>query len=303
MTDPSSDNLRSWVRPELTVLLDELFEGVYIVDRKLTIVFWNRGAEQISGYPRSRMLGLECTQGPLRTEDESGCRLCEGRCPATLAMETRQGQSAVVYLHTAGGELVPVETHVRPLQDGEGGIIGAIEVFRVIRHWKALEQLSREKDQLLGVLAHDLRNPLTVILASARLLEKTADASQLDLIEPILRKARYAFELVNGLLDAKTLESGAVTIHWTEVDLEHILRESLANFSHLAAEKRIRLELSSSGPLPRLRLDPVRLEEVLNNLLSNAVKYSGPDTRVLVGAALRSGGVELKVRDQGVGIP
>jgi PAS domain S-box-containing protein len=303
MPEPTSSRLRAWVRPELTVLLDELFDGVYIVDRKRTIVFWNQGAERISGYPRSAVLGVDCAHGPLRHEDEEGCRLCEGRCPAHDAMEANQARTAVVYLHAADGQRLPVEAHIRPLQDGEGKVIGAIEVFHDIRHWKEMERLSREKDLLMGVLAHDLRNPLTIILTFARLLQRQVDPSQLDLVDPIVRKARYAFELVDSLLDAKALESETVTLKLAETDPAPILRESLINYSRIAAEKRVRLELALGGTLPRLQLDPVRFEEVLNNLVSNAVKYSHPDTRVEIGAVLREGGVEITVRDQGPGIP
>jgi PAS domain S-box-containing protein len=282
--------------------LDELFDGVYVVNRERRIVFWNKGAEAISGYSRAAMLNLLCSHGPLQHADDQGCRLCEERCPASRAMDQGEPLSEIVYLHRADGAVVPVETHIRPLRDAQGQVIGALEVFRDISQWKKIEALALEKDRLMGVLAHDIRNPLTVIQAFAALLQRNPDPSVRELVEPILRKTKLAWALVDDLLDAQTIENGTVHLNIQDVDVKVVLQEALSNYLGQAHEKQIELSLLALSPNVRLYSDPIRLEEMFNNLISNAIHYSPPQTKVTVQLQAYAKGVEVKVSDQGLGI-
>lgn len=283
-------------------LLDELFDGVYIVDRKHTVLFWNTGAEQLTGYKRETIVGLQCPDTPLRHEDESGCPLCQELCPARKAMASGEPVTAVVYAYCADGRKVPMETHIRPLTDPDGGVVGAIEVFRDVSQWKKVEQLSREKDQLLGTLTHDIRNPLTVIQTYALLLHRVTPKQMPGVAQAMVRKTKYALALVNNLLDAKNIENGTVTLNIQDLDLEAALRDCLANFNATAADRDLTLALTVETPGLRLPMDPVRFEEIFNNLISNALKYSPRGTRVEVTLAADDAEVRIAVRDQGVGI-
>lgn len=282
--------------------LDELFDGVYIVNRERRIVFWNQGAEAISGHSRATMLNQFCYQGPLQHADDQGCRLCTERCPASRAMDSGQPLSEVVYLQRSDGTSLPVETHIRPLRDAQGQVSGALEVFRDISQWKKIEALALEKDRLMGVLAHDIRNPLTVIQAFAALLQRNADPSVQELVAPILRKTKLAWALVDDLLDAQTIENGSVHLNIQDVDMKTVLQEALSNYLGQAHEKHIELSLEAATPDIRLYSDPIRLEEMFNNLISNAIHYSPPHTRVTVRLQAYAKGVEVKVSDQGLGI-
>lgn len=292
----------AWLRNSGVEWLDELFDGVYIVDRERRIVFWNRGAEAVSGYTRAQMLGRFCHDGPLRHEVESGCLLCDRNCPASRAMESGQPLAEVVYLQRADGNKIPVETHVRPLRNTEGQVTGALEVFRDISQWKKMEALSLEKDRLMGVLAHDIRNPLTVIQAFAALLYRREDPAVRELVAPILRKTKLAWALVDDILDAQTIENGSVHMAIQDVEVQAVLRESMANYLGPAQDKQIELVLTAETPNIRLYSDPTRLEEIFNNLISNAIHYSPPQTRVTVRLGTYGQGVEIKVSDQGLGI-
>jgi PAS domain S-box-containing protein len=289
--------------PEIqTALLDELFDGVYILDRARKIVFWNRGAELISGYSRSRMLGRFCYEGPLQHEDFKNCRLCQGNCIAQRAMDEGIPIKEVVYLHHAEGFLIPVETHVRPLRDITGKVAYAIEIFRDISHWKKVEELSIEKDRLMGILAHDIRNPLTVIQSYAFLLNKNPDARIKSFVEPILRKAKLASSLVDDLLNAQAIENGTVHLTIQDVDVESVLKESISNFSGPAEEKQIRLNLHVETPNVHMCSDPHRLEEIFNNLISNAIHYSPRNTMINLVLRADDTAVDITIEDQGVGI-
>lgn len=116
----------------LASVLDSLFDGVYIVDRKRLILFWNEGAERITGYSRREVIGRSCSDDILNHIDENGEMLCRGRCPLLRTLQTGEEITARVYPKHASGRRFPVETNIAPLRDADGNIIAAIEVFRDI---------------------------------------------------------------------------------------------------------------------------------------------------------------------------
>ncbi len=285
-----------------TSLLDELFDGVYIIDRERKILFWNSGAETISGYNRSQMVGLFCHEGPLKHKDESDCYLCEKQCPAFLAMEHDRPETAVVYMHTAQDADIPVETHIKPLKNNEGQIVGAIEIFRDITYWKDVEKLSQEKSRLMGILAHDMRNPLSVVHSYAAILQHYEDGQVQYIGETLRRRVKYALALIDDLLDAQAIEQGEVGLHVEEVDVNGLLQMVAANFVELAREKDIELVFTPAAGAVMLTIDPIRLEEVINNLLSNAIHYSHRRTQVILAVESTVQGVAVSVKDHGLGI-
>ncbi len=110
-------------------LLDRMSDGVYLVDRRRTIRFWNRACEQITGYAPGEVVGHRCFEDILRHIDEDGRRLCFGFCPLACTMRDGTPREARVWLHHKLGHRVPVRVGVNPIRDREGTIIGAIETF------------------------------------------------------------------------------------------------------------------------------------------------------------------------------
>ena len=119
---------------ELALLLDSLYDAVYIVDRERVILYWNHAAEQITGFSAAEVLGHSCKDGILNHIDENGKLLCYEGCPLLYAMETAGNTSAKVYPCHKQGHRFPVETHVTSILDEEGTAVAAIEVFRDITH-------------------------------------------------------------------------------------------------------------------------------------------------------------------------
>lgn len=284
-------------------LLDALFDGVYVMDRSRKILLWNSGAERITGYARDHLVGMTCLLGPLHHESEDGCFLCEEEtCPALAAIKTGKPVEAVVYALCADGVKRPMETHIQPLIGEQGEIIGAIEIFRDISNWKRVEALSEDKDRMMGMLSHDIRNPLTVIMAYSILLAADPDEKLNELGKIMERKSRYALALVNNLLDAQAIESGSIVMPLQRVNLALALRESVANFAPSAEVRHIRLEVSCSRDDLHLSTDPIRFEEIMNNLISNALKFSPDGSAVRIAASDVNGNIEIAVSDSGPGI-
>lgn len=110
-------------------LLDNLYDGVYYVDRQRRITFWNKAAENITGYSREEVLGQKCSDNLLRHVDDQGVSLCLGSCPLAHTIKDGNSRSASVYLHHKGGHRLPVSVRVTPIRNNTGRIIGAVEVF------------------------------------------------------------------------------------------------------------------------------------------------------------------------------
>lgn len=110
-------------------LLDDLYDGVYFVDRHRRITYWNRGAERLSGYASAEMLGRYCWHNRLRHMDERGQSLCWGHCPLAATLMDGLPREAEVYLHHKSGHRVPVLVRVTPIREATGAIAGAVEVF------------------------------------------------------------------------------------------------------------------------------------------------------------------------------
>jgi len=108
---------------------DSISEGVYRLDAERRVVFWNRAAERITGYPESEILGKRCMDNLLRHVDGSGCELCLGGCPVSAAMKDRRPREAEVYLHHKDGHRVQVSVKVIPLLGRGDEPTGAIEIF------------------------------------------------------------------------------------------------------------------------------------------------------------------------------
>ena len=110
-------------------VLDQLHEGVYLVDRDRNILYWNAGAERISGYAPDEVIGSSCADNILVHVDDTGRSLCLNACPLKQAMDDCQPQEAEVFLHHKQGHRVPVMVRTAPLKDASGRVIGGIETF------------------------------------------------------------------------------------------------------------------------------------------------------------------------------
>ena len=111
-------------------IVDDLPVGVYMVDHAVRITYWNRGAEQISGYGRDEVMGTRCADALLTHLDEHGRPLCNTElCPAAQAIQHGASYEGQLYLQHREGHRVPVRTSVTPIRGPKGEITGVVEVF------------------------------------------------------------------------------------------------------------------------------------------------------------------------------
>lgn len=173
---------------------------------------------------------------------------------------------------------------------------------QIERSRRQIESISAEKDELLGIAAHDLRSPLTVILGAVESLQTQATEENQELIQMIMDSSESMLDLLNSTLDVEKIKNGRVSIERQRQNLLPVLEKSLKNYSLAAQSKHVGIEYEKRVDDVPVLIDAIRMEEVFNNLISNAIKYSHPETTVTVSTAISDGHIQVSVSDKGVGI-
>jgi signal transduction histidine kinase len=178
--------------------------------------------------------------------------------------------------------------------------------LRLSRNRAALKRADRAKEEMLAMLAHELRNPLGTISNALQVLRLTGDedGTRQRAIEAAERQVLHQAILIDDLLEASRVTRGEVELHCEELDLTELVRETVDGYreSLRSAGLSLRVDLPKE-PLP-VRGDRLRLSQALSNLLGNAVKFNAPGGHVAVRLAAGDRGkrAELSVRDDGEGI-
>ena len=130
------------------VLLDTLFEGVYVVDRDRRIIYWSPGAEALTGYAAQETVGKVCSLDCRAPSDEAACLLCNTSCLFTPALQSgKSGQAEMTFQHK-NGRRITVNARVAPVRDSAGEIVGALQVFTDITRVRAIERRAVELEKL-----------------------------------------------------------------------------------------------------------------------------------------------------------
>jgi signal transduction histidine kinase len=168
-----------------------------------------------------------------------------------------------------------------------------------------LEQLNQEKNQLLGMAAHDLRNPLHRVLIVSDYLKEMDPASlgerYGEFLSVIHDSVKFMASLVDNLLDVAAIESGKLALDYSVQDLPRLVEHNAAHNQALAARKQIDIQLHMDD-FPPVIVDAAKLEQVLNNLLSNAIKFSPQGGSIQVRLELQAEAFCLSIRDHGLGM-
>ncbi len=189
-------------------------------------------------------------------------------------------------------------TRIRGQQAREGLLA------EVQRHVAELNALREQDRLLLHTMAHDLRSPATLIDGHLNLLlEQLAPGRELvgENVDALRRALRRMGVIIDDLTEVSRLDAGGITLELEPVALTVFLPELLARHADALDPAQITVDVPNN--LPSVHADPARLERILLNLLINARKYSDPGAPIRVVARRRDGRVEVRVADQGQGIP
>ena len=285
------------------------------------IVSWNRAAEAMFGYSEAEVIGKSITiiVPPERLAEEEmilgRIRRGEGISHFETERVAKDGQRILVVLTMS------------PITDRHGRIIGASTMARDIREQKRLqrereglllrervaraqaEAANRAKDEFLAMLAHELRNPVGVIVNALAVL----DASRSDAAERTPQAARaralirnqtqHLARLLDDLLDVARITAGRIELERELVDLRVLIHAALETERHQIERKQLRVTRSLGEGTLRVNGDPLRLQQVIGNLLSNACKYTPANGSIMVALTREAEHAVVRVLDSGAGIP
>jgi diguanylate cyclase (GGDEF)-like protein/PAS domain S-box-containing protein len=244
-------------------LLNSLSDGIYFVDRDRKIVFWNRGAEMITGYDRAEIIESHCHNGRLKHVDQEGNNLCGGTCALARTIQDGQDREDEVFLHHRDGHRVPVSIRVTPVHDGNGAVIGAVEIFQDLS--SRIADIERVEDLQKMAFLDDLTGLASRRYLELRLRDRFAEMGRYNWIFGVLLIDIDHFKQVNDthghLVGDRMLKMIAKTLSASTRSLDLVGRwggeEFLAlitsvDSSHLASignRYRILVE-QSSLPMP-----------------------------------------------------
>ena len=173
---------------------------------------------------------------------------------------------------------------------------------------KTLNQLAkaiREKNRLLEIVAHDLKNPLSGIQFAATILAENPtlpDNSRAELIRSIDESAKRAFEIVSGLLETQTVEEAKTSVSKAPQSLRDHAHRAVANFEHHCRRKDIHIEVRAEEEDISVVAESRLLICCLENLVSNAIKFSPPGSKVTIHVHREGSGGVFRIEDEGPGI-
>ncbi|MFI2364245.1 response regulator [Promicromonospora sp. NPDC019610] len=281
--------------------LESVADGIYGVDPDGHVTFVNAAAAYTLGAPASDLVGRDA-HATFHAPGKDGTPLPADRC--YIAEALRDGVTVTaeqdVYLRLDGKE-VPVEVTASPLRDDDV-IRGAVVVFRDVTERREMERI---KDEFVSVVSHELRTPLTAIRGALSLLDSDALDDSPEQAARMVRVALTSSErlgrLVDDILDTERLEAGTTQLELAEHPLGDLVAAAVDQVAVLADDAGITLE--PAGTTEIVRADPERIVQTLTNLLGNAVRFSPPGSTVRVTAAPVGDLVEIRVDDEGRGIP
>lgn len=194
---------------------------------------------------------------------------------------------------TAVGEFLQIIT---------GLVAGA--AYETIRARQVLE-LEKLRDDLIQMIVHDLRTPLTSIIGGLQTVVDTDYDPEItqEFVPMAISGANTLLEMVNTLLDINKMEEGQMTLDLTEVQFSDVADMALEQVAGLAMEHQDRLQTALAADCPPVRADAEKLRRVLINLIGNAVKFTPDGGTITVGSKCDGSGLTFWVQDTGPGIP
>lgn len=298
--DKAAAHLAAIVSSSSDAIASKTLEGI--------ITSWNTSAEHMFGYTAEEIIGQPVlTLIPLERHSEEDAILSRIRAGERVEhFETVR--------MTKDGRQLDVSLTISPIRDRSGVIIGASKIVRDITERK---QLERERAELLGIVAHDLGNPVAAIKARVQLLERRLARGTVldaDALEGLGRLITRMERLVRDLRDAESIEAGQLALVRDKFDLVSLLRQE-AETAQTTIPGSVTLELPDwalAGPVV-VEADRDRVGQVIANLLSNAIKYSPAERPIALSLTREkppaspdtppASLVRVAVRDEGQGIP
>ncbi len=251
--------------------------------------------ERIWGRPGP--IGWEAFLETIHTDDREAVRAASAR--------PEEGHDFEYRIVRADGGIRWIRSRAFPVLDEAGRVVRVAGIAEDVTERKSVEQM---REDLVGTLVHDLKSPLTSMLASMDLLEASLAGPELRAKADLVRIARRGGvklrNLVDAILDVSRLEQGAMPLAPEPVGLSEAVDEAFDLQRVLAEPRKLKLVNEVAAEFPRVWADRELLSRILQNLVGNAIKFTAEGGEVRVGAAREGEGLlRITVGDDGPGLP
>ncbi len=234
--------------------------------------------------------------------------------PVLLSVNTASGMPESYLFHSMPvdsttlfiGEFDHAETERlrRQLSDANGALLTTTRELQ--KQNAELQRSNKAKSELLGMAAHDLRNPMHAIGGYAELLldrhARAGDSESVQLLGAVQELVTQMAGLLDATLSAAAIEAGEMRLALAHTDIGELVSSGVSFARLLGKRKQISVSFRCEPGLPALWLDPTKMRQVIDNLIGNAVKYSSPGSSVRVSVTSGKDEIQLCVQDQGAGI-
>ena len=265
--------------------------------------------------PKHPLTEVLRTHAPVLLQSDAASRIVEASTNTAYitALEAIKPSSALFLPLIARGQLIGVLTFLRANRKFDVDDLGFAEDLARLaalaldnsQLLDAVRSSLRSREEMMGVVSHDLRNPVSAIkMLSRALLQSPADATQAsDSVQLIAEAAGQMDSLINDLLDLNRIDVGQLAIQPEPIDAASLVNESLRTLRPLVEGRKVELDVQLNGDLPKVRADPERIQQVISNLVGNAIKFTQPGGKIVIAARRDDEDVVFSVADSGRGIP
>ena len=294
--------------PRFFRLLEVLPAAAYTCDAEGLITYFNQRAVEVWGRAPKLNDPADRFCGSFKLFAPDGAPITHDRCWMALALEdNREYNGREIVIERPDGERRTALAHANPFRDERGLLLGAVNVLVDITEHKrierALQEANRRKDEFLGILAHELRNPLAPLRNSLELLRMGADPGTLEQIRAIMeRQMKQMIRLVDDLMDSSRITTGKLVLRRERIDLAAALQSAVEEVRPLIEQHQHRLSVALPSEPIHLHGDLARLAQVFSNLLTNAAKYMEKGGCIWLSAQGEARHATVTVRDAGLGI-
>lgn len=326
LLDEANQELR-FNRQVLSTTLENISQGVSVVDPEMRLVAWNRRYQELLDYPDGMLyVGRPVSDlirwnaergelGPGDIDEQVRRRLAHLRAGAPHVFERVRASGQVIEMvgrPLVGGGYVTSYSDVTDYKRAEQALREANETLeqRVEQRTQEAESAQQSKTRFLAAVSHDVLQPLNAARLFTTALRESADpAEQRRLAERVDASLRAAEDLLDGLLDISRLDAGALRPELSDFDAGELLRELAAQYAPSAAGRGLELRVRTAQDSMPVRSDRRLLRRALQNFLANALRYTREGGVLMAARARpnadpsRPGDVELQVWDTGPGIP
>jgi PAS domain S-box-containing protein len=303
---PLTSNAREALRQSeecFRLLVDGVQDyALLMLDPSGYIVSWNAGAQRITGYTSQEIIGRHFSSF-FTPED-----ITAGKPQQALSAAASRGslQSECWRLRKDGSRF-RASVVLTALRGPHGHLRGFAKLTRDVserQRTEALIEANRQKDEFLGMLAHELRSPLGPLLTSVHVLRQpeTPPQARAESLDRVERQLRHLSRLVDDLLDVSRITRGQVQLRLERLDLARLVRTTAEDCRAVIEQTGLRLCVGTPATPVWVHGDPTRLSQVFHNLLDNAAKFTARDGQVDVELAVQGQQATVTVRDTGEGI-